>query len=81
MTHQADYDFDGPCTRARPVAVEGAAGDCVATNCAIGEQHSTTPAQGRTNTEGAISPKLEKAMKELGILLSTRSLPAQAPAA
>jgi hypothetical protein len=44
------------------VAVEGAAADCVATNCAIdAQQRATAPAQ--NSTEGAT--KLENAMKEL----------------
>jgi hypothetical protein len=50
------------------VVVGGAAqADCFATNCAINEQQrAATPAQGGTGTEGATTPKLEDALKELG---------------
>jgi hypothetical protein len=42
-------------------------GDCFATNCAINEQQrATAPAQGDTGTEGATTPKLEDALKDLG---------------
>jgi hypothetical protein len=50
------------------VGVGGAAqAACVATNCAIDEQQpATTPAQDGTGAEGATTPKLENALKELG---------------
>jgi transcriptional regulator GlxA family with amidase domain len=50
------------------LAVEGAAADCVATNCAIdAAKQATTPAQtGSTGAEGVTTPKLENALKELG---------------
>jgi hypothetical protein len=50
------------------VGVGGAAqADCFATNCAINEQQrATAPAQGDTGTEGATTPKLEDALKDLG---------------
>src|SRR5271166_4039651 len=51
------------------VGVGGAAqAACVATNCAIDEQQRTTsPAQGRTATDGATTPsREEKDLKELG---------------
>jgi hypothetical protein len=50
------------------VGVGGAAqADCFATNCAINEQQrATAPAHGDTGTEGATTPKVEDALKELG---------------
>jgi hypothetical protein len=50
------------------VGVGGVAqADCFAANCAINEQQrAATPEQGGAGTEGATTPKVEDALKELG---------------
>jgi hypothetical protein len=49
------------------VGVGGAAqAACIATNCAIDEQQrATSPAQGGTGTDDAMTPRVEKDLKEL----------------
>jgi hypothetical protein len=48
------------------IGIGGAAqAACIATNCAIDEQLGTFPAQGgSTRTDGAITPQLDKGLKE-----------------
>ena len=49
------------------IGIGGAAqAACIATNCAIDEQLATPPTQGgSTGTHGAMTPQLEKDLKEL----------------